>query len=82
MTHTTATTTPAGTDTTRHDTHFWVMSIEKPGLASATQSGTYILRPGDTRQDAYNEIYGAVTDAHPNLRGATVLFFSLEPNRL
>ncbi|MEV8429869.1 hypothetical protein [Streptomyces chartreusis] len=82
MNHTTATTTSAGTRTAREGTHFWVMSIEKPGMASATQSGTYSPLPGDTRQDAYNEIYDAITAAHPSLRGATVLFFSLEPNGL
>ncbi|MCX4698670.1 hypothetical protein [Streptomyces sp. NBC_01373] len=64
------------------DTLFWVMSVDKPGLACATRSGTYIPRPGATRQDAYQEIYNEVAAAHPPLRGATVVFFSLEPNRL
>ncbi|WLW53235.1 hypothetical protein [Streptomyces sp. YU58] len=61
---------------------FWVMSVDKPGVASASQCGTYILRPGATRQDAYLEIYEEVTAAHPPLRGGTVVFFSLESNRL
>jgi hypothetical protein len=82
MNHTTASTTPADTRTAREATHFWVMSVEKPGLASATRTGTYTPLPGSTRRDAYIEIYADVTAAHPSLRGATVLFFSLEPNGL
>ncbi|TQJ89314.1 hypothetical protein [Streptomyces sp. SLBN-31] len=63
---------------------FWVLSVDKPGLVSTTRSGTYTPRPGATREDAYQEIYEEVTAtaSHPALRGATVLFFSLEPNRL
>ncbi|MGW1287767.1 hypothetical protein ACWD4N_29765 [Streptomyces sp. NPDC002586] len=63
-------------------THFWVLSVERPGLLSATQTGTYTPRPGSTREDAYHEIYAAVTGADPHLRGATVLHFSLELNQL
>ncbi|MEU8979033.1 hypothetical protein [Streptomyces sp. NPDC048309] len=61
---------------------FWVLSVDKPGLVSTTRSGTYNPRPGATREDAYEEIYTEVTASHPALRGATVLFFSLEPNQL
>ncbi|MEU9057019.1 hypothetical protein AB0D37_42735 [Streptomyces sp. NPDC048384] len=82
MNHTTASTTSAGTSTAPEGTHFWVMSVEKPGLASATRSGTYTPPPGSTRQDAFDEIFDALTSAHPSLHGATVLFFSLEPNGL
>ena len=61
---------------------FWVLSVDKPGLVSTTRSGTYNPRPGATREGAYQEIYEEVTASHPALRGATVMFFSLEPNRL
>ncbi|MER6249221.1 hypothetical protein [Streptomyces griseorubiginosus] len=61
---------------------FWVLSVGKPGLVSTTRNGTYTPRAGATREDAYQEIYEEVTASHPALRGATVLFFSLEPNRL
>ncbi|MFE2303297.1 hypothetical protein ACFXAW_34465 [Streptomyces sp. NPDC059445] len=61
---------------------FWVLSVDKPGLVSTTRSGTYTPRPGATREDAYQEICQEVTASHPALRGATVLFFSLELNRL
>ncbi|WP_371566251.1 hypothetical protein [Streptomyces canus] len=61
---------------------FWVLSVDKPGVVSTTRSGTYTPRPGATREDAYLEIYQEVTAGHHALRGATVLFFSLEPNRL
>ncbi|MPY57442.1 hypothetical protein [Streptomyces spongiae] len=82
MNDATAATTPTDTRAVRQGTHFWVMSVEKPGLASATRSGTYIPRPDGTRQDAYQEIYTELTASHPSLRGATVMFFSLEPNGL
>ncbi|MFD5014609.1 hypothetical protein [Streptomyces chartreusis] len=68
--------------TSSDGTHFWVMSVDKPGVASATRSGTYTPRPGDTRQDAFDAIFDSITSGHPALSGATVLFFSLEPNRL
>ncbi|MFG2801634.1 hypothetical protein [Streptomyces pseudovenezuelae] len=61
---------------------FWVLSVDKPGVVSTTRSGTYTPRPDATREDAYLEIYQEVTTSHPALRGATVVFFSLEPNRL
>jgi hypothetical protein len=76
------TTTSADAGDIRQGTHFWVMSVDKPGVGSATRSGTYTPQPGDTRQDAFNEVFDAITSAHPSLRGATVLFFSLEPNGL
>lgn len=82
MNATTTVTTPTSTGAVRPNTYFWVISVDKPGVASATTSGTYIPRPGDTRQDAYTEIYTAITTQDPSLRGATVLFFSLEPNGL
>ena len=65
-------------------THFWVMTVDRPGRerATATQTGTYTPRPGSTREDAYHTIYASVTGTDPLLRGALVLFFSLEPNQL
>ncbi|MFF1723719.1 hypothetical protein [Streptomyces sviceus] len=66
----------------RSGTHFWVLSVDKPGRVSTTRSGTYTPAPGSTRESAYQDIYLSVTNADPILRGATVLFFSLEPNRL
>ncbi|WP_406218547.1 hypothetical protein [Streptomyces canus] len=66
----------------RSGTHFWVLSVDKPGRVSTTRSGTCTPAPGSTRESVYRDIYLSVTDADPILRGATVLFFSLEPNRL
>ena len=63
-------------------THFWVMSVEKPGLASVTRTGTYTPQPDSTREAAFAEIYQHVSEISPHLRGATVLFFSLERNTL
>ncbi|MDT0480331.1 hypothetical protein [Streptomyces doebereineriae] len=66
----------------RSGTHFWVLSVDKPGRVSTTRSGTCTPASGSTRESVYRNIYLSVTDADPILRGATVLFFSLEPNRL
>ncbi|MDQ1046819.1 hypothetical protein [Streptomyces sp. V4I2] len=63
-------------------THFWVMSVEKPGLASVTRTGTYTPQPDSTREAAFADIYQFVGESAPQLRGATVLFFSLERNTL
>jgi len=63
-------------------THFWVLSVERPGLASATRTGTCTPTPGSTRESVFRDLYAHVTGADPYLRGATVLYFSLEPNRL
>ncbi|MCX4575904.1 hypothetical protein ABZT03_04435 [Streptomyces sp. NPDC005574] len=63
-------------------THFFVLSLEKPGLLSMTQEGTCTPAPGATRKDMYQQLYQAVTAQDPALSGATVLFFSLERNQL
>jgi hypothetical protein len=63
-------------------THFFVLTVEKPGVVSAMQTGTYTPRPGGTRMDAFSDIYQAVTSDCPDLRRANVVFFSLEPNQL
>ena len=63
-------------------THFFVLSLEKPGRFSMTQEGTCTPPPGATRADMYQRLYQAVTAEDPNLSGATVAFFSLERNQL
>ena len=64
------------------DTHFWVLSVERPGLVSVTRTGTCTPTAGRTRESVFADLYAHVTGADPHLRGATVLYFSLEPNRL
>ncbi|MDQ1047389.1 hypothetical protein [Streptomyces sp. V4I2] len=66
----------------RQDTHFFVLTLEKPGRFSMTQEGTCTPPPGSTRQDMYRLIYQSITSQDPQLAGASVGFFSLEPNRL
>ncbi|WP_405501193.1 hypothetical protein OG501_20920 [Streptomyces niveus] len=62
--------------------HFFVLTVEKPGLASATSSGSYTPPPGATRLDAFNALYKNVTGSAPTLDRANVVFFSLEPNQI
>lgn len=62
--------------------HF-IMTVQKPvhnGFQTATFSGTYGTKPGQTRADVYTDLFNQVTNeigARPN-----VMFFSLEPNTL
>ncbi|MEY9488998.1 hypothetical protein RKD26_004792 [Streptomyces calvus] len=63
-------------------THFFVLTLEKPGQFMVTQEGTCTPAPGKTRQDMYRLLYNAVTAHDPALAGASVTFFLLEPNRL
>ncbi|MEU5973661.1 hypothetical protein [Streptomyces sp. NPDC047315] len=79
---TTQTACASGTAQPRVGTHHFVLTLEKPGLFSMTQEGTFTPPPGSSRQDAYQLIYRTVTEKDPKLRGATVGFFLLEPNQL
>ncbi|MEV4993125.1 hypothetical protein [Streptomyces niveus] len=62
--------------------HFFVLTVEKPGLASATSSGSYTPPPRATRVDAFNALYAELTGSAPALHRANVVFFSLEPNQV
>ncbi|QHY96702.1 hypothetical protein SSPS47_16470 [Streptomyces sp. S4.7] len=62
--------------------HFFVLTVEKPGLASATSSGSYTPPAGATRLDAFNTHYAELTGSAPALQRANVVFFSLEPNQV
>ncbi|TWV37745.1 hypothetical protein FRZ03_24855 [Streptomyces misionensis] len=79
---TTQTATGAARARQGQGTHHFIITLEKPGLLSATQEGTFTPPPGGTRQDAYRLIYRSVTDQNPALNGASVGFFLLEPNQL
>ncbi|MGW6270428.1 hypothetical protein [Streptomyces sp. NPDC055060] len=63
-------------------TQFFVLTLIRPGEVTVTQEGTCTPPPGSTRQDMYRLLCDAVTSADPDLSGAAVVFFSLEPNRL
>ncbi|MFB6984101.1 hypothetical protein [Streptomyces scopuliridis] len=62
--------------------HFYVMTLEKPGLVSAMRTGTYTPAPGTTRNDAFNEIYELITSSNRDLYRAHVVFFTIESNQL
>lgn len=66
--------------------HFWLMTVQtaqdsRGGHRVVTLSGTFTPAPGQSRQDAYEQLVRVVareTGTDQN----TVLFFSLDPNRL
>lgn len=65
--------------------HHWVITLEAPhgtGKAAHTSQGTLTPAPGYTRANAFTDIYTALVDRNPQLRGANVVFFTLEPNAL
>ncbi|MEV7600466.1 hypothetical protein AB0O91_24135 [Kitasatospora sp. NPDC089797] len=66
-------------------THAWLITLQRPtgsGFAVATRSGTSTFPPGFPRPDAYAGIREWLERREPQLGGADVLFFSLEPYRL
>ncbi|MFF2061104.1 hypothetical protein ACFVWZ_04750 [Streptomyces sp. NPDC058200] len=62
--------------------HFYVLTLEKPGLMSATRTGTYTPAPGTTRNDAFNDIYDQLTSSNRDLYRANVVFFTIESNQI
>lgn len=73
---------PETTAVRAQGTHFFVLTLDKPGEYMVTQEGTCTPPSGSTRPDMYRLLYDAVTSQDPDLSGAAVGFFSLEPNRL
>ncbi|WP_405532085.1 hypothetical protein OG592_30660 [Streptomyces avidinii] len=62
--------------------HHWILTLELPGRAAATQYGTWNPHPGATRSDVFLAIRQEISRRHPELSSAVVSFFSLEPNQL
>jgi hypothetical protein len=62
--------------------YHWIITLELPGRASSTNSGSYTPPSGATRQDAFECITALVHEQHPEMRGANVMYFALEPNQL
>ncbi|WP_053627392.1 hypothetical protein [Streptomyces sp. XY511] len=62
--------------------HQWILTLELPGRAAATQYGTWNPVPGSTRHDVFVAIRQHVTGRFPELERATVAFFALESNQL
>ncbi|MFE4912472.1 hypothetical protein ACFRCX_13110 [Streptomyces sp. NPDC056652] len=63
-------------------THFYVMTLEVPGVMTAMRTGTYTPAPGATRNDAFNELYELITGSSRDLYRANVVFFTMERNEL
>ncbi|MFD9572902.1 hypothetical protein ACFWBI_24040 [Streptomyces sp. NPDC059982] len=61
--------------------YLWVLTLELPGRAAMTQSGTYTPPPGTTRYDAFQALRQHVTASHPEMARANTMFFALEPNQ-
>ena len=67
---------------TRQGTHFWLITLDRPGRAALTRSGTFTPEPGETRSDAYLTIREHLNRQDPGFTHANVSFFSIEPNTL
>ncbi|WP_053627370.1 hypothetical protein [Streptomyces sp. XY511] len=74
--------TPPPPDAATQGSHQWILTLELPGRAAATQYGTWNPHPGSTRHDVFVAIRQHVTNRFPDLERATVAFFALEPNQL
>ncbi|MEV3875030.1 hypothetical protein [Streptomyces sp. NPDC049906] len=62
--------------------HQYVLTLDLPGRAVSTWTGT--LTPGtrDTRHDIYLWLRDQITTETPAFAQGNVVFFSLEPNHL
>jgi hypothetical protein len=56
----------------------------KNGLGYLTRGGTVSARPGQTRQDLYNQVWSYLRETvrDVDISHANTVFFSLEPNEL
>ena len=82
---TTQTQQTTGPAAPQQGSHHFVLTLQKPhrgGFISATFANTFTPRPSDTRADLYEVLRKEITQAHPELTDANVLFFSLERNQL
>ncbi|MGK5448820.1 hypothetical protein [Streptomyces radiopugnans] len=62
--------------------HHWVMTLELPGRAMSTFSGTWTPPAGTTRHDVFTGIQADIARQNPDMARGNVVFFSLEPNQL
>ncbi|MFF7879126.1 hypothetical protein ACOMD4_15725 [Streptomyces anulatus] len=62
-------------------THFFFMSLYTPGHVWR-RSGHFTPLPGMTRVDAFERLFTDLAAASPELEGATVLAFDIQPNTL
>ncbi|MGW8528964.1 hypothetical protein [Nocardiopsis sp. NPDC055824] len=65
--------------------YHWVITLQKPiynGFANRTNYGTLTAAPGETRERLFQQVIDLIISKVPEMAGANVLFFSLEPNEL
>ncbi|MDW6061352.1 hypothetical protein SAZ11_29390 [Streptomyces sp. FXJ1.4098] len=83
---TTQTQQTTGPTAQQQGTHHFILTLQIPDGSSGFMTATFnntLTPPADaTRADIYEALRGEIAQAHPNLKRANVLFFSLEPNRL
>ncbi|CAN3980467.1 hypothetical protein [Kitasatospora purpeofusca] len=64
----------------------WLITLQYPvpagGFAVVTRTGQYPAYPGAGRATAYREIRALLARQDPACANASVLFFSLQPDRL
>ncbi|MEW1754722.1 hypothetical protein [Streptomyces angustmyceticus] len=67
-------------------THHFVLTLQQQassgGIVVATFANSCTPQPGQTRAEVYGDLLAAVGHDSPELKGANVLFFSLERNEL
>lgn len=66
-------------------THFWFMSFLQPtpnGFDTYRRSGHFNPPPGATRVDMFSVLRDEIERFTPELAGATVLAFDIQPNQL
>lgn len=69
------------TEPAEQGTHFWFASFTKNGDAMSF-SGTSTPSPRATRMDMFNDITTTIFAEHPEVTGAAVLAFDIQPNQL
>ncbi|MFF4736330.1 hypothetical protein ACFY2W_10615 [Streptomyces sp. NPDC001262] len=62
--------------------HMYLLTLDKPGQVSGSWHGTWTPPPGATRHDVLVQFTKEIEEEDPRFVGATIAFFSLEPNQL
>ena len=70
----------------KQGSHFWFMSFTQsaPGRGVSThyRSGSCNLQPGATRLDMFSILRTYVDETWPDLAGASVIAFDIQPNKI
>jgi hypothetical protein len=60
--------------------HHFILAIQRPSGGVSTRAGSWVQRPGATREEAFAQIVAAAFPEQP-LSSVVVLFYSLTPNQ-